>query len=76
MKASGIGLILIAAGLVTLCMAQNDSSDKFAGGLPESYVRECAIKKVMPSYPVEAIRRGLSGVVRLKIEIGIDGEVL
>jgi TonB family protein len=66
-------LILFIAASTTLCMAQDDS---FSVLLPESYARESAIKKVLPSYPEEAVQRGISGVVRLKIEIGSEGEVL
>ena len=76
MKALCLGLILIAMGLVTPYTAQVDSRDRYFAGLDEGYVRRSAIKKVMPSYPEEAIRQGKSGVIRLKIEIGVEGEIL
>lgn len=76
MKAFGFALILIATGLLAPCLAQDDSRHRFFAGLHESYLREKAIEKVMPTYPEEAVRSGLSGLVRLKVEIGIDGKVL
>jgi len=66
-------LILILAATSTLCVAQDDS---FYARLPESFIRESAIKTVMPAYPEQALRSGISGVVQLKIEIGSDGDVL
>lgn len=66
-------LIFIVAATSTLCVAQADS---FHAYLPESFIRESAIKTVMPDYPEQAARSGISGVVHLKIEIGNEGDVL
>ncbi len=66
-------LILILAGTATLCAAQDDS---FYAFLPESFIRESAIKTVIPDYPEQAVRSGISGVVQLKLQIGSDGDVL
>jgi TonB family protein len=71
----GIVLMLIITGFTAESIAQDDSSQQFAAGLPESYLRKSVVEKVMPSYPDEALRDGISGLVRLKVEIGIDGEV-
>ncbi len=76
MKASGLWLILSVAALITPCLAQDDSWHAYCAGLDEGHVRKLAIKRVMPSYPEEAIREGKSGIIRLKIEIGVDGEIL
>lgn len=56
-------------------LSQDDPSKDHAL-LPESYARKSAVKMVMPAYPEEAIRRGLSGLVRIKIEVSSEGEVL
>jgi TonB family protein len=76
MKAFSFALILIVTGLIAPCLAQDNSRHRFYLGLPESCLREKAIEKVMPVYPEEALRRRISGLVRLKVEIGIDGKVL
>lgn len=67
--------LLVIAALPLPCTAQDDSKI-FYGRLPESYARKSAVRKIMPSYPEEAIRKGTSGTVRLKIEISAEGEVL
>jgi TonB family protein len=66
-------LILILAATTTSSVAQDDSIYAF---LPESYIRESAVKTVMPEYPDQAVRNGISGVVQLKLQIGSDGDVL
>lgn len=44
--------------------------------LPEITARKSAIEPVLPIYPDEAVQRGISGVVRIMLEISSDGEVL
>ena len=66
-------LILILAATSTSGVAQDDSIYAF---LPESFIRESAVKTVMPDYPDQAVRSGISGVVQLKLQIGSDGDVL
>jgi len=66
-------LIFVLVASAPLCLAQ---ADEFAAFLPESLIREWAIEKVMPAYPEEALKAGISGVVKLKLEISADGEVL
>jgi TonB family protein len=44
--------------------------------LPSSLAARNVIDPILPIYPEEAVRIGVSGVVRIKIEIGEDGEVL
>ena len=70
-KSASLIFVLIASA--PLCLAQ---ADEFAAFLHESLIREWAIEKVMPAYPEEALKAGSSGVVRLKLEISADGEVL
>ena len=70
-KSASLIFVLIASA--PLCLAQ---ADEFAAFLHESLIREWAIEKVMPAYPEEAVKAGISGVVRLKLEISADGEVL
>jgi TonB family protein len=71
----GVASLLLVAASTPLCMAQDDSR-AFYGRLPESYARESAIRIVMPSYPEEAVRGRISGILLLKIEISSEGEVL
>ena len=70
-KSASLIFVLIASA--PLCLAQ---AGEFAAFLPESLIREWAIEKVMPAYPEEALKAGISGVVKLKLEISADGEVL
>lgn len=44
--------------------------------LPEGIVRKLAIESPLPIYPEEAVRQNISGVVRIRIEISAEGEVL
>jgi len=75
--------ILLCAGALTfvLCatpgsaFAQDFSANPHAW-TAESYARRNAARMVMPTYPQEALRQGISGLVRTKIEINEDGEVL
>ena len=70
-KSASLIFVLIASA--PLCLAQ---ADQFSAFLHESLIREWAIETVMPAYPEEALKAGSSGVVRLKLEISADGEVL
>jgi TonB family protein len=44
--------------------------------LPELTARRSAIEPVLPTYPEEAVRRNISGIIRIKIEISAEGEIL
>jgi TonB family protein len=68
-------LILVSLAPPLICFAQENSESNFSL-LPESWARESAITKVMPSYPEEAVRQGIAGVVHIKFETNIDGEVV
>jgi TonB family protein len=57
-----------------LCLAQEDSVMNTAL-LPESWAREAATIKVVPTYPVEAIQHGISGIVHIKFKTSAEGEV-
>lgn len=51
-------------------------SHEFSAFLPESFIRESVVEKVMPAYPEVAINRGTKGNVRIKLAIAEDGKVL
>jgi TonB family protein len=57
------------------CLSQGFSSTPHAY-MPESYIRETAVKTAIPTYPEEALRQGVSGVVRIRIEISGEGDIL
>lgn len=44
--------------------------------LPESWARKSTTAGSMPTYPVEAVRRGVSGVVYIRFETSPEGEVV
>lgn len=68
-------LFLTSSATLLICFAREESGRNFSL-LPESWARESAITKVMPGYPTEAVRHGISGVVHIKFETSIDGEVV
>ena len=70
------GVTLVVLGLMPVINLGQVQKDEWAGGWPESLARKAAIQKVMPIYPEEALRRGVSGRVEVKITIGEKGEVL
>lgn len=72
MKASSLALILVATGLLTPYLTQEED---FCAYLQESHIRQLAIERVMPDYPEEAIRGRIRGGLDVKIAIGADGEV-
>src|SRR5258705_10338671 len=47
-----------------------------AARLPESWARQAALTTVMPTYPEEAVSRGVSGVVQVKFATSPEGEVV
>ena len=55
--------------------AQEDSL-RHAAQLPESWARQAALTTVMPTYPEEAVSRGVSGVVQVKFATSPEGEVV
>lgn len=66
---------IVALGLAPDAVLSQVQKDEWAGGRPEYLVRKAAIKKVMPTYPEEALRLGISGRVVVKIAISEEGEV-
>lgn len=74
-------LVLLMLPLLTVqvaltAYAMQDSPKKYPALLPESVARKSAINTVMPIYPEEALRSGVSGIIHLKVEISPEGEVL
>lgn len=71
-------IFLILAVVVTSAFgaSQQDSSTKLHTLLPELTARKSATKTVMPTYPEDAVRAGISGLVHVKLQISRDGEVL
>ena len=70
-------LVPIAAfGRAPVAILSQVQKDEWEGAWPEYLARKAAIKKVMPIYPEEALKRGISGRVEVKIAIGEEGEVL
>jgi TonB family protein len=67
---------LITLGLIPVVSSGQVQKDEWAGGWPEYLARKAAIQEAMPIYPEEALRRGVSGRVEVKITIGEEGEVL
>ena len=67
--------IFVAFGLSPAIILTQIQEDEWAGGYPESWVRKAAIKKVLPTYPEEALRQRISGRVEVKIAITQDGNV-
>ena len=70
------GVTLIVFGLIPVNNLSQVQKDEWGGGWPEYLARKAAIRKVMPIYPEEALREGISGRVEVKIAIGEEGEVL
>jgi TonB family protein len=68
-------LLLTSSATLLICLAQEESGRNFSL-LPESGARESTTTRVMPSYPDEAVRQGISGVVHIKFETSADGEVV
>lgn len=58
----------------TLCQSQR--AHEWSGLYPESYAREVATTTVMPIYPLDAVQRGITGVVQVKIAIDDQGAVV
>jgi TonB family protein len=69
-----LSLLLTVSLTPLICQAQ-EAGRNFAL-LPESWARESSITRVMPIYPEEAVRHGISGVVHIKFETNSEGEVV
>ncbi|MGH9905655.1 MAG: energy transducer TonB [Pyrinomonadaceae bacterium] len=67
---------LVALVLMPIAIVGQVQKDEWAGGQPEYLARKAAIKKVIPTYPEEALRLGISGRVEVKIAISEEGRVL
>ena len=68
-------VFMIAAQALCPSLAQ-DNPKKSRALLPEAVARESAITVIMPIYPEEALKRGISGTVHIKLEVSAEGEVL
>jgi TonB family protein len=55
---------------------RQDDATKGHALLGESWARKSAVSAIMPAYPDEAVRLNISAVVRIKLEVSRDGEVL
>lgn len=67
--------VFVAFGLSPVTALSQSQKDEWATGYSESQARKAAIKKVLPVYPEEALRQGISGLVEVKIAITQDGDV-
>ena len=56
-------------------MPEGVRSGQHSALLPESWARK-ALTKIMPTYPEEAVRLGVSGVVHVRFETSPEGEVV
>lgn len=70
-KASDVPLFLI----LTFGLLTSQKANEWSGFYPESYARQVAVTKAMPVYPQDALQRGITGVVQVKIAIDDRGEV-
>lgn len=68
-------IVLISVAMPFTCHAQNDPT-KNSALLPESWARKAVIIKTLPSYPDDAVRGGIAGVVRIRFETNVAGEVV
>jgi TonB family protein len=68
------GLLIFA--IVSVVSAQNHESHREFALLPESWARKSAVNMILPIYPEECERLGISGVVRVRFETSASGEVL
>jgi TonB family protein len=73
LRAALITLLLI---LFSSTLGQSQRAQEWSGFYPESYAREVAITTVMPIFPLDAVQRGITGVVQVKIAIDDQGEVV
>jgi TonB family protein len=64
----------VAAGCVVF--GSQEQLWELHAALPESWARASASTKVMPTYPDEAVRLNISGLVHIKLETNAAGEVL
>jgi TonB family protein len=61
--------------LLTLGFLRFQMANEWSGFYPESYARKAAINTAMPIYPLDAVQRGITGVVQVKIAIDDQGKV-
>jgi len=67
-------IFLVAMSVTTVVPGQDTLKDHAI--LPESYLRQTVRNPVMPIFPDEAIKKNISGLIRVRIEISSRGEVL
>lgn len=68
-------LFLMSSATPLMCLAQHEPG-RDSSLRPESWARKSSVNAVMPIYPEEASRRGIAGVVRIRIETNPEGEVI
>lgn len=68
-------LLFLTSLATPLTCGRQEESRKDSALLPESWARKSAINAVLPTYPDEAIRHGLGGVVRIRFETDPVGHV-
>jgi TonB family protein len=73
---ANLAFLFLTIAITLVVYASQGDSKKLHALLPESWARNSAIKTVMPIYPEEAVRLGISGVVHTKFETSPEGEVL
>jgi TonB family protein len=66
-------ILSLICSFSSICKSQK--AQEWAGFYPESYAREVAVTTAMPIYPADAVQRGVTGVVQVKIAIDHNGEV-
>lgn len=71
-----LAFLFLSMAVPVVANASQDSHGRNPPLLPESVARRSVIEMVMPVYPERAVRRGISRVVPIKIEISGDGDVL
>lgn len=69
-KAIGISVLLMAASVVGILMAQQ----RRAFGSPQA-IRSRAIKAVLPTYPPESIKESREGIVVVEVTIAASGKL-
>ena len=62
--------------IVVACTLSALQANEFSAFIHESLIRDSAVEKVMPVYAEAAVSGGIHGIVRIKLAIGDEGEVL
>ena len=68
-------ITVVVFGLSPVAILSQVQKSEWSGGRDEAWTRKTAIKKVIPTYPEEALRQGISGHVEVKIAITEGGDV-